>query len=291
MARAAYALATWINPNNHALDGGRASTAMEREAVAQIAAMFGWQEHLATSPAEAPWPTWRRCGWRASFIPARRWRLRRSRTTRTSASAVCCDCPSRNSHRLSRPHGPQRARGAAQGRRHRLCGGHARNHRDRLGGPSARNPGAAGAIRIPRPRRCGYGGYFTLADNLAPETRAAFDRIAEADSIVIDPHKHVCSLRMRLRVVPRSGVGHAIQHDSPATYFSSKEIHLGEISLECSRRGLRPWPCGLPCAPCRSTAEASSPRACRVPPAALELHKRLLQDSRSVSRLRRNSTS
>src|SRR5437588_9834400 len=46
VARAAYALATWINPNNHALDGGRASTAMEREAVAQIAAMFGWQEHL-----------------------------------------------------------------------------------------------------------------------------------------------------------------------------------------------------------------------------------------------------
>src|SRR5579864_61620 len=46
VARAAYALATWINPNNHALDGGRASTSMEREAVAQIAAMFGWCEHL-----------------------------------------------------------------------------------------------------------------------------------------------------------------------------------------------------------------------------------------------------
>src|SRR5215472_9651030 len=46
VARAAYALAMWINPNNHALDGGRASTAMEREAVSQIAAMFGWKEHL-----------------------------------------------------------------------------------------------------------------------------------------------------------------------------------------------------------------------------------------------------
>ena len=30
VARAAYALATWINPNNHALDGGRASSAMEK---------------------------------------------------------------------------------------------------------------------------------------------------------------------------------------------------------------------------------------------------------------------
>src|SRR5579862_2227424 len=46
MARAAYALATWINPNNHALDGGRASSAMEKEAVAELAAMFGWETHL-----------------------------------------------------------------------------------------------------------------------------------------------------------------------------------------------------------------------------------------------------
>src|SRR5262244_3653552 len=44
VARIAYALAQWINPNNHALDGGRASSAMEKEAVAQIAAMFGWRE-------------------------------------------------------------------------------------------------------------------------------------------------------------------------------------------------------------------------------------------------------
>src|ERR1700751_2529967 len=46
VARLAYALAQWINPNNHALDGGRASSAMEKEAVAEIAAMFGWQTHL-----------------------------------------------------------------------------------------------------------------------------------------------------------------------------------------------------------------------------------------------------
>src|SRR5262249_25123700 len=35
-----------------------------------------------------------------------------------------------------------------------------------------------------------YGGYFTLADNLESPARAAFDRIEDADSIVIDPHKH-----------------------------------------------------------------------------------------------------
>src|SRR6202008_64956 len=42
VARISYALAQWINPNNHALDGGRASSAMEKEAVAELARLFGW---------------------------------------------------------------------------------------------------------------------------------------------------------------------------------------------------------------------------------------------------------
>ena len=46
VARAAYALAMTINPNNHARDGGRASSEMEIEAVAEIAGMFGWTEFL-----------------------------------------------------------------------------------------------------------------------------------------------------------------------------------------------------------------------------------------------------
>src|ERR1700739_4237856 len=46
VARLAYALAQWINPNNHALDGGRASSAMEMEAVGELARMFGWREYL-----------------------------------------------------------------------------------------------------------------------------------------------------------------------------------------------------------------------------------------------------
>src|SRR5438094_8128467 len=46
VARLAYSLAMYINPNNHALDGGRATSALEKEAVAEIAAMFGWHEFL-----------------------------------------------------------------------------------------------------------------------------------------------------------------------------------------------------------------------------------------------------
>src|SRR5271165_2099846 len=46
VARAAYTLAMAINPNNHARDGGRASSRMEIEAVAELAGMFGFQNHL-----------------------------------------------------------------------------------------------------------------------------------------------------------------------------------------------------------------------------------------------------
>src|SRR5579872_7018602 len=41
-----YALAARINPNNHALDGGPATAALERECIAQLAAMFGMREPL-----------------------------------------------------------------------------------------------------------------------------------------------------------------------------------------------------------------------------------------------------
>src|SRR5580693_7132488 len=45
-AVAGYLAAMLVNPNNHALDGGLATSRMEKEAVAQLAAMFGFGEHL-----------------------------------------------------------------------------------------------------------------------------------------------------------------------------------------------------------------------------------------------------
>src|SRR5919202_2186268 len=46
LAWAAYATAMLLNPNNHALDGGPATAEMEKEVVAQLAAMFGLPRHL-----------------------------------------------------------------------------------------------------------------------------------------------------------------------------------------------------------------------------------------------------
>ncbi len=53
VALAAYLTAARINPNNHALDGGPATAALERECVAQIAQLFGYDDgalgHLTSS--------------------------------------------------------------------------------------------------------------------------------------------------------------------------------------------------------------------------------------------------
>jgi glutamate/tyrosine decarboxylase-like PLP-dependent enzyme len=83
-----------------------------------------------------------------------------------------------------------------------------------------------------------YGGYFTLIDNLPANAKSAFSRIAEVDSLVIDPHKHGLQPYGCGCVLFRDpNVGSLYKHDSPYTYFSSAELHLGEISLECSRPG------------------------------------------------------
>jgi len=83
-----------------------------------------------------------------------------------------------------------------------------------------------------------YGGYFALAGNLGEEASRSFARIGEVDSIVIDPHKHGLQPYGCGCVLFRDPTaGRFYKHDSPYTYFSSAELHLGEISLECSRPG------------------------------------------------------
>jgi glutamate/tyrosine decarboxylase-like PLP-dependent enzyme len=83
-----------------------------------------------------------------------------------------------------------------------------------------------------------YGGYFTLASNLGRDAAESFAGMGNVDSIVIDPHKHGLQPYGCGCVLFRDpAVGKLYKHDSPYTYFSSSELHLGEISLECSRPG------------------------------------------------------
>jgi glutamate/tyrosine decarboxylase-like PLP-dependent enzyme len=104
-----------------------------------------------------------------------------------------------------------------------------------------------------------YGGFFTLLAGSAGQPGAAdqpstarqpgaadqpsldpapWRAIAECDSIVVDPHKHgLQPYGCGAVLFADPEVGRFYLHDSPYTYFTSDELHLGEISLECSRAG------------------------------------------------------
>ena len=239
VARAAYALAMWINPNNHALDGGRASSAMEREAVAALARMIGWDAHLGhlcsggtMANLEALWVAGQ---------------LRPGETVVASQQAHYTH--QRISGVLRLAFEP-----CAADRRGRLDAQALKRRLEKGGvGTVVATVGttATGAID-PLPElfdlrdRYGfrlhvdaaYGGYFCLVGNLSPKARRSFERLRDADSIVIDPHKHGLQPYGCGCVLFRDpSVGRLYKHDSPYTYFTSGELHLGEISLECSRPG------------------------------------------------------
>jgi tyrosine decarboxylase / aspartate 1-decarboxylase len=286
VARAAYALATWINPNNHALDGGRASTAMEREAVSQIAAMFGWEEHLGhltgggtMANLEALWVA-------GQLQPGKKIvASSQSHYTHQRISGVL---------RLPFEKVPTDRRGRMDpaALESMLAAGDIGCVVATLGTTATGSVDPLPEIVALRNRYhfrlhidAAYGGYFTLASNLAPETSAAFDCIREADSIVIDPHKHGLQPYGCGCVLFRDpAVGSLYKHDSPATYFSSRDLHLGEISLECSRPGaaaIALWATMRLLPLVRGGEFAQGLEACRR--AAIELHRRLSTDPRFLA--------
>ncbi len=239
VARLAYMLALWMNPNNHALDGGRASSAMEKEAVANIARMFGWQEHLGhlcgggtMANMEALWVSKRLAPGKkvVASTQAHYTHARLSEVLGLPFEAIPCDA---------------RARMDVNALEDALKRGNIGTVVATIGTTAAGSVDPLPDILALREKYgfrlhadAAYGGYFVLAENLRSETRAAFDLIAEVDSIVVDPHKHgLQPYGCGCILFKDPTVGRFYKHDSPYTYFSSAELHLGEISLECSRAG------------------------------------------------------
>ena len=287
LARAAYQLATWVNPNNHALDGGRASSAMEKDAVAQIAAMFAWREHLGhltgggtMANLEALWVAGR---------------LRPGQTVLASEQAhythqrICAV--------LGIPFETlpvdSRARLDPQALERRLAAGGVGAVVVTLGTTAVGAVDPLEAVLALRRRYdfrvhvdAAYGGYFTLTEGLDEAARVAFDALADpaVDSLVVDPHKHGLQPYGCGCVLFRDpAVGRFYRHDSPYTYFSSEELHLGEISLECSRAGAAAvalWATQRLLPLTRGGAFAADLE--RSLGAAAELHRRLVADPRFI---------
>lgn len=239
VARLAYALATWINPNNHALDGGRASSHMEKEAVAEIARMFGWQTHLGhlcsggtMANLEALWVAGR-LDPGTTVVASQQAHYTHKRISGVLGldfKSIPCDRSGRLDVEALKPHLEQGGIGTVVA----TIGTTATGCVD----PLPQLLGLRDQYGFRLHADAAYGGYFGLTDSLSRETRRSFDRISEVDSIVVDPHKHGLQPYGCGCVLFRDpAVGRFYRHDSPYTYFSSNELHLGEISLECSRAG------------------------------------------------------
>jgi len=236
IAIAAYLMAMQINPNNHALDGGPATAKLEMEAVGQIAAMFGYGEHLGhlTSSGtfanlEALWIS--RCihpNKLIAYSPNAHYTHRRlSEVIKCASVEVDVNDPAKvESAFKSGTIGTivitigTTGTGSVEPLHHIL--------------PLAKQYG----VRVHAD--CAYGGFFSI---LAHAQEPIIDPrpflvLKECDSIVVDPHKHGLQPYGCGCVLFRDpGVGTYYKHHSPYTYFTSKELHLGEISLECSRAG------------------------------------------------------
>lgn len=239
IARIAYAMSLWVNPNNHALDGGRASSAMEKECIVQLGEMFGWDAPLGhltgggtMANLEALWVAGR-------LQPGKR----------IVASEQAHYTHGRITEVLGLPFSPVPVTGDGrmdlESLKLLLRKGDVGTVVATIG-----NTGLGAVDPLPElvamqsdydfriHADAAYGGYFALASATSEDTCLAYKELAAVDSIVIDPHKHgLQPYGCGCVLFKEPSVGRFYQHESPFTYFSSAELHLGEISLECSRPG------------------------------------------------------
>ena len=239
IAQIAYMLAMWLNPNNHAFEGGMASTEMEIIAVKNIATMFGWSNHLGhlTSGGTI-------ANLEALFVSGK---------IHPKKIIVANENAHYTHERISQVLKLKfkKIKAALNGEididnLEKLC-------KKGNVGTVVVTMGTTGAgvvdplITILQLQKkyefrihidAAYGGFFILSNEISEKTKEQFKAIHKADSIVIDPHKHGlqpygcgCIIFKDNHVLKYYG------HDSSFTYFNEKETHIGEFSLECSRPG------------------------------------------------------
>ena len=238
-AVAGYVTAMLINPNAHALDGGPATAEMEKEAVARLAGMFGLPCHLGHLTSSGTI-----ANLEALFV---------ARETHPDRG-IAYGTESHYTHaRMCHVLGVQGHPVPADGRGHLdldaldalLAGGRVGTVVVTAGTTGL---GVVDPIHevLPIARRHGvrvhvdaaYGGFFTLVAGTEGIDAAPWRAIAACDSVVVDPHKHgLQPYGCGAVLFADPAVGRFYVHDSPYTYFTSDELHFGEISLECSRAG------------------------------------------------------
>ncbi len=241
VAMAAYLATMMINPNNHSIDGGAATTEMEREVLREMAKMFGYPEqflgHLTwsgtTANLEALW-----IGREinpdkgiAHSADSHYTHSRMSEVLNIDSISIRTD----SAGRMDLNHLEEELAKGRIGTVVATLGTTGLGAIDPLADiiPLARKYGARVHVDT------AYGGFFKLIENhLDPEGARHYAAIAQSDSVVVDPHKqglqpYGCGAVFFSDIT----IGRFYKHDSPYTYFASEELHFGEIQLECSRAG------------------------------------------------------
>ena len=196
IAAAAYALAMRLNPNNHALDGGPATAALERESVTALAKMVGYSPetclgHLTSSGTianlEALWVA-------RELHPEKA--IASSAAAHYTHERMCgvlgvehIAIPADAAGRISLSHLEREINTGRIGTVVATLGTTSLGAVDDL--QTILGICRANGVRVHVD--AAYGGFFRLLDGsdaLPSHASAAFRAMNEADSIVIDPHKH-----------------------------------------------------------------------------------------------------
>lgn len=236
-----YLAAQLVNPNNHALDGGPATGRMEKEVTARIARMFGWNVHLGhltgggtMANIEALWVARRLHPDRAVAVSDQGHYTHRRMCE--VLGIPCFEVPSDASGRMSVEALTRLLLSEKIGTVVATIGTTGVGALDPL--PDILRAARTHGARVHAD--AAYGGFFALlaAGDDALVRADVYAAMRDCDSIVIDPHKHgLQPYGCGCVLFADPAVGRFYAHDSPYTYFTSDELHLGEISLECSRPG------------------------------------------------------
>lgn len=239
VAAAGYLAAMLVNPNNHALDGGPGTTALEVEVVDALADMFGLARprlgHLTSSGTianlEALWVARETTGGRAVVHSslAHYTHERMCRLLGVEPRAVPADAHGR----IDLDAVEAQCRRGDVGTVVLTTGTTGLGAIDRVDEALTLRERYGVRLHVD----AAYGGFFALLAG-GPVAAEPFRAIAACDSVVVDPHKHgLQPYGCGAVLFADPAVAAVYAHESPYTYFTPADLHLGEISLECSRAG------------------------------------------------------
>ncbi|MGE0201858.1 MAG: aspartate aminotransferase family protein [Candidatus Melainabacteria bacterium] len=246
VAEIGYLTGMMFNPNNHALEGGPPTTRMEKECIELFAQQFGFTNavgHLTgggtMANLEALWMARElhpeqpiAIADNAHYTHRRMARLLRCETVSVNATPDGVMDVDDLKHQLLK----HRQAGQPIGTVVVTLGTTSLGVLDPLDQVLALQKEFGFRVHVDM----AYGGYFHCLAESDP-AMAVFRHVQHVDSLVIDPHKqglqpYGCGCVL-FNNPDRTQHLAAYHHDSPYTYFLDDELHLGEISLECSRPG------------------------------------------------------